>query len=110
MILALLAILAVPPGFTQQTPALVDGVDAIGITVSDMDRAIDFYSRILGLTVMGKEAGRHVFFQVGESNVFLVFNPQTTSIGDKLPPHGAGGQVISHWESNSNHWMAGVST
>lgn len=30
-----------------QTPVLVDGVDAIGITVSDMDRAVDFYSKIL---------------------------------------------------------------
>jgi len=30
-----------------QTPALVDGVDSIGITVSDMDRTVDFYSRIL---------------------------------------------------------------
>jgi catechol 2,3-dioxygenase-like lactoylglutathione lyase family enzyme len=31
----------------QQYPALVDGVDAIGITVSDMDRAVDFYSKVL---------------------------------------------------------------
>src|SRR6201985_176658 len=31
----------------QQNPALVDGVDAIGITVSDMDRAVDFYSKVL---------------------------------------------------------------
>ena len=31
----------------QQNPALVEGVDAIGITVSDMDRAVDFYSRVL---------------------------------------------------------------
>lgn len=31
----------------QQRPALVDGVDSIGITVSDMDRAVDFYSRVL---------------------------------------------------------------
>jgi len=30
-----------------QTPALVDGVESIGITVSDMERAVDFYSRIL---------------------------------------------------------------
>ncbi len=30
-----------------QTPVLVDGVDSIGITVSDMDRAVDFYSKIL---------------------------------------------------------------
>jgi catechol 2,3-dioxygenase-like lactoylglutathione lyase family enzyme len=47
IILALLAILAVPAAFTQQSPPLVDGVDAIGITVSDMDRAVDFYSKVL---------------------------------------------------------------
>src|SRR5437899_9463018 len=44
--------LAVPHFFTeqamaQQGPALVEGVDAIGITVSDMDRAVDFYSKVL---------------------------------------------------------------
>ncbi len=43
---------AVPPIFigqavAQQHTALVDGVDAIGITVSDMDRAVDFYSKVL---------------------------------------------------------------
>ena len=47
LILALLAILAVPQAWTQQPPALIDGVDAIGITVSDMDRAVDFYSKVL---------------------------------------------------------------
>jgi len=31
----------------QPHTALVDGVDAIGITVSDMDRAVDFYSKVL---------------------------------------------------------------
>jgi catechol 2,3-dioxygenase-like lactoylglutathione lyase family enzyme len=45
-------VLAVPQVFTQQAlaqqgPALVDGVDAIGITVSDIDRAVDFYSKVL---------------------------------------------------------------
>src|SRR5438309_5195852 len=45
-------VLAVPQVFTQQAlaqqgPALVDGVDAIGITVSDMDQAVDFYSKVL---------------------------------------------------------------
>ena len=47
IILAVLAIFTVPAAFTQQTPALIDGVDAIGITVSDMDRAVDFYSNVL---------------------------------------------------------------
>src|ERR1700756_3616512 len=45
-------VLAVPQLFTQyalaqQNPALVEGVEAIGITVSDMDRAVDFYSKVL---------------------------------------------------------------
>ena len=43
---ALLLALAVPQGFAQHA-ALVDGVDAVGITVSDMDRAVDFYSKVL---------------------------------------------------------------
>jgi catechol 2,3-dioxygenase-like lactoylglutathione lyase family enzyme len=34
-------------GLAQQRPTLVIGVDAIGITVSDMDRAVDFYSKVL---------------------------------------------------------------
>jgi len=47
VVLTLLAVLAVPQARTQQTPALIEGVEAIGITVSDMDRAIDFYSKVL---------------------------------------------------------------
>src|SRR6201997_872174 len=47
LILALLALLAVPQARTQQAPALIEGVDAIGITVSDMDRAVAFYSKFL---------------------------------------------------------------
>ena len=45
---ALSLVLAVAPqALAQQNPALVEGVDAIGITVSDMDRAVDFYSKVL---------------------------------------------------------------
>ena len=44
---AVLLILAVPEARAQQPPPLVEGVDAIGMTVSDMDRAIDFYSKVL---------------------------------------------------------------
>jgi catechol 2,3-dioxygenase-like lactoylglutathione lyase family enzyme len=43
----LLLFLAVPQAIAQQRAPLVDGVDAIGITVSDMDRAVDFYTRVL---------------------------------------------------------------
>ena len=40
-------LLAVPQVFARQHSSLVEGVDAIGITVSDMDRAVDFYSKVL---------------------------------------------------------------
>jgi catechol 2,3-dioxygenase-like lactoylglutathione lyase family enzyme len=43
----LLLAFSVPRAVAQQSPALVDGVDAIGVTVSDMDRAVDFYSKVL---------------------------------------------------------------
>src|SRR5215831_19845512 len=46
VICALLLVLPEPQGFAQHA-ALVDCVGAIGITVSDMDRAVDFYSRVL---------------------------------------------------------------
>ena len=44
---ALLLLCGILPAMGQQRSALVDGVDAIGITVSDMDRAVDFYSKVL---------------------------------------------------------------
>lgn len=44
---AVLLVLTVSKGSAQQRPGLVNGVDTIGITVSDMDRAVDFYSKVL---------------------------------------------------------------
>jgi catechol 2,3-dioxygenase-like lactoylglutathione lyase family enzyme len=46
LVVLTLALLSASSAFAQKS-ALVDGVDAIGITVSDMDRAIEFYSRVL---------------------------------------------------------------
>src|SRR5215470_20293017 len=48
LIFAILALtfLCASSSFAQKS-GLIDGVDAIGITVSDMDRALDFYSRVL---------------------------------------------------------------
>jgi catechol 2,3-dioxygenase-like lactoylglutathione lyase family enzyme len=40
-------LLFAPLVLAQRGAVLVEGVDAVGITVSDMDRAIDFYSRVL---------------------------------------------------------------
>ena len=43
----LLALLALASHSPAQRDPLVQGVDAIGITVSDMDRAMEFYSKVL---------------------------------------------------------------
>ena len=42
-----LSLVVVVPQVLAQRPARVEGVDAIAITVSDMDRAVDFYSKVL---------------------------------------------------------------
>ena len=46
LVISSLAFLFTSSLFAQKS-ALVDGVDSVGITVSDMDRAADFYSRVL---------------------------------------------------------------
>lgn len=69
----------------------IEAVIETGIYVDDLDRAEAFYRDVVGLTVIGKEAGRHVFFRVGQRNVLLAFSPVATLKGDVLPPHGASG-------------------
>ncbi len=60
------------------------------IYVDDLDRAEAFYRDMLGLEVIAREAGRHVFFRVGDG-VLLAFEPGATLRGDILPAHGASG-------------------
>jgi catechol 2,3-dioxygenase-like lactoylglutathione lyase family enzyme len=70
--------------------AIVNLVET-GIYVDDLGRAERFYRDVLGLELLGKEEGRHVFFRVGREDVLLVFNPDATLPGDILPSHGARG-------------------
>lgn len=63
----------------------------VGVYADDLDRAEHFYAVVLGLTVRAREAGRHVFFQVGDRTMLLVFRPEATLRGDLLPAHGARG-------------------
>jgi catechol 2,3-dioxygenase-like lactoylglutathione lyase family enzyme len=69
----------------------IRGVVETAIYVDDLQAAETFYGTVLGLRVMGKEPGRHVFFQVGEASVLLAFLAEATLKGDQLPPHGATG-------------------
>jgi catechol 2,3-dioxygenase-like lactoylglutathione lyase family enzyme len=70
------------------------GILETAIYVGDLDAAQDFYGRVLGLSVIGRDRDRHVFFRCGDG-VFLVFNPRITANepasvnGASVPPHGA---------------------
>ena len=63
---------------------------------SDLGAAETFYTTVLGLTVYGRVAGRHVFFKC-DNQMLLIFNPAATvappvSTALPVPPHGSHGQ------------------
>jgi catechol 2,3-dioxygenase-like lactoylglutathione lyase family enzyme len=76
--------------------------------VDDLNRAEPFYQEVLGLELIGKEQGRHVFFRVGQG-VLLLFNPAATQKPGGFPPHGASGpghaalgisaDAVDYWRS-----------
>ena len=65
----------------------------------DLDAAERFYSEVIGLEPFTREPGRHVFFRVGTSAVFLLFVASRTADPDAassiggvaIPLHGARG-------------------
>ena len=65
--------------------------------VSDLDAAEAFYRDTLGLPLLSKAQGRHVFFRCGHG-VLLLFDPEATRVPPPpdanlpVPPHGATGQ------------------
>ena len=69
----------------------IKAVIETAIYVDDLQATETFYQTILGLRVIGKEPGHHVFFQVGEASVLLAFRAETTLKGELLPAHGASG-------------------
>jgi catechol 2,3-dioxygenase-like lactoylglutathione lyase family enzyme len=62
----------------------------------DLDGAERFYREVLGLEVLTRQSGRHVFLRCGPGMV-LLFNPEATadpaiaSGGPPVPSHGARG-------------------
>jgi catechol 2,3-dioxygenase-like lactoylglutathione lyase family enzyme len=59
--------------------------------IPDLELAEKFYHGILGLPLISKAEGRHIFFRAG-SSVLLCFIPETTKREDTLPPHYAHGK------------------
>ena len=65
------------------------------IYAEDLAAAESFYAGVLGLPVIGRAEGRHVFFRVG-AGVLLVFDPNATEIASPgarlpIPTHDARG-------------------
>ncbi len=77
----------------------INAVVETAIYVDDLDKAEAFYRTILGLPVIVKELGRHVFFQVGASSVLLAFIAEATLNSGERTPHGATG---------SGHFALGI--
>jgi catechol 2,3-dioxygenase-like lactoylglutathione lyase family enzyme len=75
----------------NRTPPPIEAVIETAIYATDLGAAEAFYASVLGLPVIGRETGRHVFFHVGAAHVLLVFNPDATLVGERLPPHGTRG-------------------
>lgn len=75
----------------------IQGTLEAALYAADLDAAESFYAQVIGLTPIGRVAGRHVFFRVGAS-VLLIFNPEVTArpaaTGARLPvpAHGMRGQ------------------
>lgn len=60
---------------------------------ADLDAAERFYAGILGLPVVVKQPGRHLFLRCG-AGMLLLFNPAATERADPasdIPTHGARG-------------------
>ncbi|TIL29415.1 VOC family protein [Mesorhizobium sp.] len=64
--------------------------------VTDLAAAEKFYTDVLGLDLLGKVDGRHLFFRCGDG-VLLIFNAEATKVPPapdarlKVPPHGTVG-------------------
>lgn len=69
----------------------IEQIVETAIYVDDLDRAEAFYSEVLGLPVIIKEAGRHVFFRVGAADMLLAFRAEKTITEKDFAPHGAVG-------------------
>ncbi|MFZ5709769.1 MAG: VOC family protein [Pseudomonadota bacterium] len=66
----------------------------------DLAAAETFYAGLLGLPVITRQEGRHIFFRVGGS-VLLIFDPAATA---KPPPPGARPPVPAHGATGPGHY------
>jgi catechol 2,3-dioxygenase-like lactoylglutathione lyase family enzyme len=80
------------PASPLQPPSILE----TALYCRDLDAAERFYRDVIGLEVLARQVGRHVFLRCGEG-VVLLFNPDATADpatatdGPSVPRHGAHG-------------------
>lgn len=60
--------------------------------IEDLERTYQFYHKRMGLPVISRVEGRHIFFRSGES-VLLCFIAEATAKDKSLPPHYGSGSL-----------------
>lgn len=82
------------------TPPPLLGTLETALYAADLDEACEFWTRVIGLELIARVPGRHVFFRTATTprpQVLLVFDPAATAIPPApdallpVPPHGASG-------------------
>jgi catechol 2,3-dioxygenase-like lactoylglutathione lyase family enzyme len=93
----------------QLPPTLVQGVDAVGMTVSDLDRSIDFYSKVLSFEKVSdvEVAGddyEHLegVFGLRMRVVRMRLGDEAIVLTEYLAPRGRGIPEDSH---SNDHWF-----
>lgn len=59
--------------------------------VQDLEQALDFYHRVLGLPIIDYRESKHLFLRAGAS-VLLLFNPMDSRTKESPPAHYGGGK------------------
>ena len=77
-----------PPG--PPSDVCLQRVLETSLYADDLEEVERFYTDELGLQLIGREAGRHVFFRCGGS-LLLLFRPEAARQSRAVPPHGAVG-------------------
>lgn len=76
-----------PPQLPPETVTVLETC----LYVDDLAAAEGFYRDVLGLQVVSRQGGRHVFFRCG-SEMLLLFDPRASSELDaNVPAHGPSG-------------------
>lgn len=75
----------------MSSPLSFPNIKETCLYIQDLDKAEAFYHGLLGLPVISRVDGRHIFFRVGTS-VLLCFIADVTKNEKRLPSHFAEGK------------------